>query len=278
MVHFEPADDTAKKTTLAPVTYLPGVFPGDGPVRTATPVRTPRATPGWHVESGEASAIEASEVGADSFDADSVDADLDVADSVQTNAAGTGSAFDAAAGDGDADDSAVEEEIDPAEERERAEHLLMRRLRSRSLSVKEASAVLAATDIDAGEVEEIIERFRELHYIDEDRLADQIVHSHHERKGLGRSGVETEMRRRGLDPILILTKLEELPDDEAERAGELAIKRIRQLDRLDDQTIDRRLTGFLLRKGYSSAAVRAAVKAAMASRSGGDKASGVRFR
>lgn len=254
MVHFEPADDTAKKTTLAPVTYLPGVFPGEAPVR------TPRATPGWHVEPGSAAANDADGRDAEPAFDDSSDDGADEAD---------GDLFD---------DEAAVEEIDPAEVREQAEHLLLRKLRSRSLSVKEAGAVLAGTDIDAGESEEIIDRFRELHYIDEDRLADQIVHSHHERKGLGRSGVEAEMRRRGIDPMLILTKLEELPDDEAERAGELAIKRIRQLDRLDDQTIDRRLTGFLLRKGYSSAAVRAAVKAAMASRSGSGKTSGVRFR
>ena len=258
MVHFEPADDTVKKPALAPVTYLPGVFPGEVPARNTR--ATPRATPGWHVEPGEASA------------ADSVDDSVDVKDNDSTFAADNDGL------DVDDDDSVADEEIDPAEERDRAEHLLLRRLRSRSLSVKEATAVLTGTDMDAGEVDEIIERFRELHYIDEERLADQIVHSHHERKGLGRSGVEAEMRRRGLDAMLILTRLEELPDDEAERASELAIKRIRQLDRLDDQTIDRRLTGFLLRKGYSSAAVRAAVKAAMASRSGGGKTSGVRFR
>ncbi len=279
MVHFEPADDTAKKPALAPVTYLPGVFPGDAPVRApratprATPGTTPRVTPGWHVEPGGASAADA-------------DAEADAGESIDVASAHSGDDLHDDLHDdrhddrhdGAADDSDVPEEIDPAEERDRAEHLLLRRLRSRSLSVKEATAVLTGTDIDAGEVDEIIERFRELHYIDEDRLADQIVHSHHERKGLGRSGVEAEMRRRGVDAMLILTKLEELPDDEAERAGELAIKRIRQLDRLDDQTIDRRLTGFLLRKGYSSAAVRAAVKAAMASRSGGGKTSGVRFR
>jgi regulatory protein len=298
MVHFELPDDTAKKPALAPVTYLPGVFPGD------VPVTSPRATPGWHVEPedvpviGRARARVGARAGIASEDAPADADERDERDSGRVNSDRSGShdtahddtdPDDADSDDADIDDSDPDgadsddaetdaEQIDPAEERDRAEHLLLRRLRSRSLSVKEATAVLAGTDIDAGESDEIIERFRELHYIDEDRLADQIVHSHHVRKGLGRSGVEAEMRRRGLDAMLILTKLEELPDDEAERASELAIKRIRQLDRLDDQTVDRRLTGFLLRKGYSSAAVRAAVKAAMASRSGGGKTSGVRFR
>jgi len=164
-----------------------------------------------------------------------------------------------------------------AAERERAEKVLLHRLRGRSLSTSEALAVLRSTDVDAQEAEEIIERFAELHYIDEEKLADQIIHSHHERKGLGRTGVQAEMRRRGLDANLILEKLEELPDDEAERAIDLAVKRVGQLERFDEKTIDRRLTGFLMRKGYSSGAVRLAVKAALESRSGG-KSSTVRFR
>lgn len=166
---------------------------------------------------------------------------------------------------------------DAGAERERAEKVLLHRLRGRSLSIAEARTVLRTTDIDQSEAEEIIERFAELHYIDEEKLGEQIIHSHHERKGLGRAGVQTEMRRRGLDANLIRELLEELPDDEAERAIEMAIKRVGQLERFDEQTIDRRLTGFLMRKGYSSGAVRLAVKAALASRSVGRPTS-VRFR
>lgn len=168
-------------------------------------------------------------------------------------------------------------DTDAAAERERAEKVLLHRLRGRSLSISEALAVLRSTDVDVQEAEGIIQRFAELHYIDEEKLADQIIHSHHERKGLGRTGVQAEMRRRGLGANLILEKLEELPDDEAERAIDLAVKRVGQLERFDEKTIDRRLTGFLMRKGYSSGAVRLAVKAALESRSGG-KSSTVRFR
>lgn len=173
-----------------------------------------------------------------------------------------------------ADDAADE----AADERDRAEKLLLQRLRGRSLSAVEAEKLLRSTDIDEEAVHEILERFVELHYLDEEKLADQIMHSHHERKGLGRSGVAAEMRQRGLDADLIAEKLDEMPDDEAERATELALKRVQQLDRFDDATIDRRLTGFLMRKGYASSVVRDAVKAALASRRGSGKASTVRFR
>ncbi|MGO4692255.1 regulatory protein RecX [Glaciibacter sp. 2TAF33] len=187
--------------------------------------------------------------------------------------------FDAAE---DYDPEGFEAELDDADEStdapERAEKLLLARLRGRSLSRVEAEAVLRGADLDEVQTEEMLDRFTELHYLDEAKLADQILHSHHERKGLGRTGVELEMRRRKLDPNVILDKLEEIPDDEEERAIELAVKRVQQLARFDEQTIDRRLTGFLMRKGYNSSIVRVAVKAALASRGGSGGGSKVRFR
>ena len=172
-------------------------------------------------------------------------------------------------------DAGTDADADSLDQRERAEKVLLHRLRGRSLSTVEALLVLNGTGVDSGEASEIIEKFIQLQYIDEVKLADQIIHSHNVRKGLGRTGVEAEMRRRKLDPSVMMDKLEELPDDEAERAIDLATKRMGQMERFDDQTIDRRLTGFLMRKGYSSAAVRLAVKAAMDSRGGGSR---VRFR
>ena len=251
MVRFESADEQAAREQshaaddLAPVTYLPGAAPG---MKRRSPLEG-RA----RRETTENAAVIA----------------LPVAAAV-AGVAGVADAADAAdAADFDGDE-------DSAAERERAESLLLKRLRGRSLSAHEARAVLRETDVDESEIEEIVERFIQLHYIDEVKLAEQIIHSHHERKGLGRSGVEAEMRRRKLLPDVILEKLEEIPDDEEERATELALKRIPQLERFDEQTIDRRLTGFLMRKGYSSSAVRTAVKAALAARGRGG--SSVRFR
>jgi regulatory protein len=256
MVRFESADEQAARARphqeagddLAPVTYLPGAGPG---MKRRSPLEgrghggSPREAPVVALPVGPADAMSEFRQKHD-LAAESADAEPDA-------------------------------DVEAAAERERAERLLLQRLRGRSLSAAEARGVLRETDVDESEVEEIVERFTELHYIDEVRLADQIIHSHHERKGLGRSGVEAEMRRRKILPDVILEKLEEIPDDEEERATELALKRVQQLERYDEQTIDRRLTGFLMRKGYSSSAVRVAVKAALASRGRGGTSS-VRFR
>ncbi|RNE62504.1 regulatory protein RecX [Cryobacterium tepidiphilum] len=157
------------------------------------------------------------------------------------------------------------EPVDPAEQLAQAEKLLLTRLRRRSLSVAEARTLVEETDLDADAADDLTARFRDLGYLDDARLAEQVVHSHLERKGLGRSGVEAEMRRRRIPPEVILQALEEAPDDEEARAIEAACKRAAQLTRFDDETIERRLTGFLMRKGYGSAVVRVAVKQALAS-------------
>ena len=256
MVHFEPQDDAAENADadLAPVTYLHGAAPG---MKRRSPL--------------EAASLETAPTEIDRFSA----AAANKAEAAAAVVAATDEATTELT-DSDPDDEAVTA-ADAADQRERAEKVLLHRLRGRSLSIVEALLVLNATGVDSGEASEIVEKFIELEYLDEVKLADQIIHSHNVRKGLGRTGVEAEMRRRKLDPSVMLDKLEELPDDEAERAIDLATKRIGQMERFDDQTIDRRLTGFLMRKGYSSAAVRLAVKAAMDSRGGGG-ASRVRFR
>ena len=261
MVRFEPQDDAGERTDagLAPVTYLHGAAPG---MKRRSPLK---------VDSVGVASVRVASAEVDRFTAAAASkAETDTA----TDTAAGAVPADMAPG---ADDDDSFSQADALDQRERAEKVLLHRLRGRSLSTVEALLVLNATGVDSGEASEIIAKFIELGYLDETKLADQIIHSHNVRKGLGRTGVEAEMRRRKLDPSVMMDKLEELPDDEAERAIELATKRIGQMERFDDQTIDRRLTGFLMRKGYSSSAVRLAVKAAMDSRGGGG-ASRVRFR
>jgi len=187
-----------------------------------------------------------------------------------------GSADDVGADGADGTDDTVDLP-EAGSDNEHAEQVLLQRLRGRSLSISEARGVLVGLDLPEGEIEEIVERFIRLDYLDEAKLAEQIVYNQHERKGLGRTGVQAEMRRRGLDKELIAETLDAMPDDETERAIEVAIKRIQQLGRLDDRTIDRRLNAFLMRKGYPSSVVREAVQAALDSRNGGTS-SGVRFQ
>jgi SOS response regulatory protein OraA/RecX len=163
----------------------------------------------------------------------------------------------------------------PERQRRRADNVLANRLRGRGLSLAEAREVLGGAEIDPDIVEETLARYVSLQYIDEAALAEQILHTHLDRKGLGRRSVEMEMRRRKLDPLVIEEAMAEQPDDELARATEVAMKRVGQLSSYDDETAERRLTSFLMRRGYGGGVVRDAAKAALATRRGSSR---VRFR
>ncbi|CAN02087.1 recombination regulator RecX [Clavibacter michiganensis subsp. michiganensis] len=163
----------------------------------------------------------------------------------------------------------------PERQRRRADNVLANRLRGRGLSLAEAREVLDGAEIDADIAEETLVRYVALQYIDEAALAEQILHTHLDRKGLGRRSVEMEMRRRKLDPLVIEEAMAEQPDDELARATEVAMKRVGQLSSYDDETAERRLTSFLMRRGYGGGVVRDAAKTALATRRGSSR---VRFR
>lgn len=164
-------------------------------------------------------------------------------------------------------------EIDPAdaprpidEQRADAERLSMRALGRKGVSESELRKVLAENDLDPDVVEYEIERLTRVGLIDDVALATDLVDRLHDRKGLGRQGVVAELRRRGIDQAAIDAALDAAADDDDDefvRAIELAQKRAGQLRGLDRATAERRLSGFLMRKGYNGGVVRIAVERAL---------------
>ncbi|NRD09839.1 RecX family transcriptional regulator [Rathayibacter agropyri] len=157
------------------------------------------------------------------------------------------------------EDEAVEapEEIDP----ERIADRIVRGLSRKSLSVAEVEAQLYTEGVAEKDALEIIERFSRFGYLDDLRMAEQLVASLRERKKLGRSSIQQELRARKLDPDAIATALDELDgDDEYRTALELARKRLPSLRSLSDEVAERRLTGFLARRGYSGGLVQRVVR------------------
>jgi regulatory protein len=156
----------------------------------------------------------------------------------------------------------------------RAENVSLSALTRRGMSRWEMEKTLVSRDLDERVVQEELERLERVGLIDDAALAETYVRTQHERKGLGRAALMSELRRRHIPQESIDLALEQVDDDdEQSRATELAVKRAGQLSSYDQETAMRRLTGFLLRKGYSSSVVRNAVDAALRGRS-----SGVRFR
>ena len=148
---------------------------------------------------------------------------------------------------------------------DRIDRLVVSRLRRSALSVTEVRSVLAEHGLDEHEIEQWIERYERFGYLDDARLAEQLVHSHGVRRGRGSGAVLSELSRRGIDSGIARAAIDAL-DPEAERENALAVaeRRARQLTGLDRKTAERRLSAFLQRRGYPSDVVREAVTAAIA--------------
>lgn len=150
------------------------------------------------------------------------------------------------------------------------EATLLRKLHSHDMSVREVSDWLRENDAPEGDAFTLVEKCERLGYLNDDRLALELCTRLSERKGKSRSIIARELRQRGLSQSSIDAALDSIDADvEGEKALELALQRVRQFSSLDDDTAQRRLHGFLSRRGYSGDVVRGAVNAAMATRTGG---------
>ena len=151
-----------------------------------------------------------------------------------------------------------------AERDARIDRLVVSRLRRSALSVAEVRSVLAEHGLDEVEIEEWIERYERFGYLDDARLAEQLVHVNGARRGRGSGAILQELARRGVDATAARAAVDELdPEVERRNALEVAERRVRQLSGLDRQTAERRLSAFLQRRGYPGDVVREAVTAAL---------------
>lgn len=172
--------------------------------------------------------------------------------------------------------------VDLSQLRSDAEGLLVRKLRTRSLSLSEARMVLKGYDqngqrLDSGAIDDVIDDFCRRGYLDDALLAGQLVTSGIERKGQGRVALSRALSQRGIPRDVIDGALDDVPDDDAERALDYARSKARAMSRLDGDTALRRLIGQLSRRGYNGSIAMSAAKTALAEASFGSSSSGVRF-
>lgn len=163
------------------------------------------------------------------------------------------------------------------EARVAAEESLVRKLRARSLSVSEARQVLRGFELESGTVDDVIDDFCRRGYLDDEALAGVLVASGVERKGQGRVALSRALAQRGIPRDVIDRALDELPDDDDERALDFVRGKARSLSRLDHDTALRRLVGQLSRRGYNGAVAMKAAKTALRETTFGSSTSGVRF-
>jgi regulatory protein len=137
-------------------------------------------------------------------------------------------------------------------------------LARKGMSSAEMVTLLENREIEPDEAAAEVQRLEAAGLLDDRVLAEDLVRSLRDRKGLGKSAITAELRRRRVDQAAIDEALDSVDvDDELERATEVAIKRAGQLSSYDRTTAERRLSAFLQRRGYSGSVVGAAVNAAL---------------
>lgn len=145
-----------------------------------------------------------------------------------------------------------------------AHHVSITALARRGLSRRETERHLRDRGFEEQEIADEITRLERDGYLDDVALAQNLVGTLQERKGLGRSAIAAELARRMLAPAAIEYALDLIDtSDELARAREVALKRAGQLRHLDREVAVRRLSAFLARRGYGGSTIRAAVDQAL---------------
>ncbi|MBL5974290.1 MAG: hypothetical protein D3X82_11130 [Candidatus Leucobacter sulfamidivorax] len=169
---------------------------------------------------------------------------------IERSASGRGSA-DQSAAEQSAADSQGAAEADGGPARTAAEDGV-RLLARKSRSSGELRRELSALGHDTPDVEAVLLEFEGNLYLDDLGLARVLAEGLRERKRASRAQIRAKLRERLLPDGVIETVLVELDDEqEDELLRAAAEERARRLRGLDRQTAERRLLGFLARRGWS---------------------------
>ena len=134
-----------------------------------------------------------------------------------------------------------------------ARKIILDALTGQARSRKELADKLEKKEIPADLAARLLDRFEEVGLIDDEAFARAWIASRQPGKGLARRALAQELRRKGIDDEVARDALDEIdPDDEREAARVLVRRKLRSLERFDDQTKTRRLVGMLARKGYGA--------------------------
>ncbi len=106
----------------------------------------------------------------------------------------------------------------------------------------------------------VLEKLREWRYVDDEDFARRWIENRSAHRPRGSRLLAQELKAKGVPSAVTAEALDEAALDEAADALALARQRSRQLADLDAQVRERRLTGFLARRGYGFDVIRATLE------------------
>ncbi len=144
------------------------------------------------------------------------------------------------------------------------EEASLRALGRRALSRREVERTLAQQGFHDHAIADELDRLESVGLVDDDALAQHIVVRLQEQKGMTGSAIKAALVGRLIAPRAIAYAIDLVDTgDELAQARELAAKRARQYSALDRVVAERRLSAYLLRRGFAPSAVRTAVAEAL---------------
>lgn len=97
----------------------------------------------------------------------------------------------------------------------------------------------------------VLDRMTEVGLVDDAAYAEMLVRARQSGKGLAHRALASELRERGIDPVIADDALRRVgPDDERARAEQLVTKKLSTMHGLARDVQARRLAAMLARKGY----------------------------
>ena len=260
---------------LAPVTYLFGATaPQEQAAGPSEPASAPSSSEGWYEEPGADSSGDRAPFGdrAQSRSGDEVAPPADPA--AKTNLRHLPNFIE----NPDVPEVVIPAVTGETKSERRASNVSLNALARRGMSSHEMTKLLERRELETEDIEAEVARLEGAGLLDDAALAENLVRTLQERKGLGRSAISAELRRRKVDDEAISNALEAIDtDDELERAIEVATKRAGQLSSYDTATAKRRLGAYMQRRGYSGSILSQAMAAALDGTGGGGRGSGPRF-
>ncbi len=130
--------------------------------------------------------------------------------------------------------------------------IAMDRLAARDRSRGELLDALARRRFPEDVALVVVDQLQAEGLVDDERFAQAWVDFRGRTKGLARSVLRMELRRKGVDDAIIDTVLAGVdPQDERQAAHRLVQRKLRSVQGLDQSVQVRRLTAMLARKGYA---------------------------
>ncbi|GAA3384442.1 regulatory protein RecX [Cryptosporangium minutisporangium] len=169
----------------------------------------------------------------------------------------------------DGDDTAPDESRarrgSDADPEQMARAICLRLLTGQPRTRAELAAALAKRNVPVEAAEAVLDRFSEVGLIDDAAFARAWVETRQRGRGLGRSALAGELRRKGIDRDVAQEALEQIDaDDDLEAARRLVERKLAATRGLAPDKRARRLVGMLARRGHPAGLAYRVVREALA--------------